>query len=110
MKAEAAARLKEYDVAKEALKVITDRAGYADTYVDNLENDQLLVYILKHKYIELMAENNEDWYDFVRYYKLDKLDASTLGMAISMKHLILPIPKAAIAGNNLLIQNDNYEK
>src|SRR5574344_320352 len=110
MKAEAAARLNDYNTAKQALKVITNRAGYAESYVDNLEDSQLLLYILKHKYIELMAENNEDWFDFVRYYKLDKLDASTLGMAISMKHLILPIPKAALAGNNLLIQNDNYEK
>ena len=67
-------------------------------YVEKL---QLLM-----KYIDLLFENQEEWYDMIRYYKHGDLDITTIRPNIkSDKQLILPIPQSAKAGNNLLIEN-----
>ena len=111
IKAEAEARRGNYAPARTALKAITDRAGYDADYVDGIADADLLLAIFRHKYMELAAENYEEWFDMVRYYVLDGTDftATGLGYTVSMQHLTLPIPEKARSGNNLLKQNPSYE-
>lgn len=110
IRAEAEARQKNYPEARKALKAITDRAGYDAAYTSKIADKDLLLSIFRHKYIELSAENYEEWYDMVRYYKLDGMDFSPNGLNYtqSMRNLNLPIPEQAIGGNRLLKQNPTY--
>lgn len=110
IRAEAEARQKNYSEARNALKAVTDRAGYDVSYTSKIADKDLLLTIFRHKYIELSAENYEEWYDMVRYNKLDGIDFSSNGLNYtqSMKNLNLPIPEQAIGGNRLLKQNPTY--
>ena len=107
IKAEADARMKRFDDARESLNAITTRAGYADGYVDGIVDDDLLPMIFKHKWMELAFENNEEWFDMVRFHTLDGMVIAPVYIA-NDKHLCLPIPRIALAGNNLLVQNPSY--
>ena len=109
IEAEAEARLGNFDKAREAFRTVALRAGYTNEYVDGISNDNFLITLLKHKYVELTCENNEDWFDLIRFTVVDKIDPVQMGMAVSMKRLMLPIPKNAMAGNNMLVQNKGYE-
>lgn len=109
IKAEADARRNQPKEARAALKAITDRAGYDNDYVNTIADKDLLLAIFRHKYMELFAENNEEWYDMVRYSVLDKTDFVGLKYATSMRNLVLPIPSQAISGNNKLEQNPTYQ-
>lgn len=109
IKAEAEARNGRYEAARAALKTVTDRAGYAENYVNTITDSDLLLTIFRHKYLELSAENYEEWYDMVRYSQLDGTDFVNLGYVRSMAHLNLPVPRSALSGNNLLEQNPSYE-
>ncbi|MEJ8739793.1 MULTISPECIES: RagB/SusD family nutrient uptake outer membrane protein [unclassified Phocaeicola] len=107
VKAEAAIRKKvpDFGAAREALRPITDRAGFAAYFVDNLSEKDMLMAVFYQKYLELFGENFEDWFDMVRYNKLDGVDWVAMGYVNSWTKLMLPIPRAAIAGNDLLVQN-----
>ena len=109
IKAEADARRNQPKEARAALKFITDRAGYDENYVNTIADKDLLLAIFRHKYMELFAENNEEWYDMMRYSVLDKTDFVSLKYATSMRNLVLPIPAQAISGNNKLEQNPTYQ-
>lgn len=109
IKAEADARRNQLKEARAALKFITDRAGYDENYANTIADKDLLLAIFRHKYMELFAENNEEWYDMVRYSVLDKTDFVSLKYATSMRNLVLPIPAQAISGNNKLEQNPTYQ-
>lgn len=108
IRAEAEYRMNDFTSAKASLKKITDRAGYLDDYVDNINDSELGLKILQHKYIELNAENYEEWFDMVRFNILDNIDFTELKYIRSYKHKCLPIPYDALAGNNLLVQNPDY--
>ena len=54
------------------------------------------------------AENNEEWFDMVRYNCLDGIDFVSYGYLRSFAHKNLPIPYDALAGNAKLIQNPSY--
>lgn len=108
IKAEAEARLGKYNEARESLKPITDRAGYAADYVYSIPDDELLNKIFDHKYVELCAENYESWYDIVRHYVLDGDDYTAYRYRVKLTHLVLPIPYQAMAGNGALEQNPDY--
>ena len=110
IKAEAEARLGNYTPARTALKAITDRAGYDADYVNTIADSDLLLTIFRHKYMELAAENYEEWFDMVRYSQLDGTDFSATGLnyTMSMQNLVLPIPEQALSGNKLLEQNPSY--
>lgn len=105
IKAEAEARMKNYASAREALKLVTDRAGYDANYVDTISDTSLIEKILEHKYMELFMENYEAWFDMVRYYKLEGKMLLNFANLASGKTLILPIPRIAMSGNKLLVQN-----
>ena len=105
--AEAAIRGNEdYAGARASLKVITDRGGYDEDYVDRLSDGELLELIRQHKLMELVGEVYEDWFDLIRYYKEGDLNIADVKPTVtSDTKLILPIPQPALAGNNLLEQN-----
>lgn len=107
VKAEAAVRKTTPDLgaAREALRPITDRAGFAADFVDKIADKDMLMAVFYQKYLELFGENFEDWFDMVRYNKLDGVDWVAMGYVSAWTKLILPIPRAAIAGNDLLVQN-----
>lgn len=103
---EAAARNGNYQAARESFKKTAIRAGYPAEYVNKIKNDEFLKLIFKHKTLELFSENGEDWFDFVRNYKLKTVDLNEIKSTIkSESQLVLPIPQTALAGNNLLEQN-----
>ena len=107
VKAEAAIRkpAPDFTAAREALRPITDRAGFAADFVDNVADKDMLMTVFYQKYLELFGENFEDWFDMIRYNKLDGTDWVALGYVNSWTRLALPIPRSAIAGNDLLVQN-----
>ena len=106
--AEAEYRANNIPSSRTSLKQITVRAGYPEKYVDQISDKDLLLKIFQHKYIELNAENYEEWFDMVRYNSLDGIDFTKLKYIRSFKHKCLPIPYDALAGNNLLVQNPEY--
>lgn len=108
IRAEAEYRMNDFLSARVSLKKITNRAGYPDDYVENISDSDLALKIFQHKYIELNAENYEEWFDMVRFNILNNIDFTELKYIRSYKHKCLPIPYDALAGNNLLAQNPDY--
>ena len=107
--AEAEARLGNPTAARSALKDILciDRAGYTTAYVDAIPETRLLEMILRHKWMEFVTENSEEWFDLVRYHAWDNYPIAPYYVK-SDRHLILPIPRKALGGNRELKQNPGY--
>lgn len=109
--AEAAVRNGNYAGAKERLSEVLKRYAYDPEEIKALPDDKadLLELVRKHKLIDLVTENQEEWFDMVRYYYEHNLTMTDLtaikSTLVSEKQLLLPIPKAALAGNNLLEKN-----
>ena len=92
--------------ARTSLQTVLDAHVPGVYDVSTIPDNQLLEMIRQHKWIDLLFENQEEWYDMIRYYKHGDLDITTIRPNIkSDKQLILPIPQSAKAGNNLLIEN-----
>lgn len=113
IKAEADARLGKYDDAREMMRPFCDRAGgYDADYVDNIADADVLGAVLKNKLMELSVENGEEWFDLVRYHQKGGFetwkDAEKASLP-AFNQLLLPIPRAAMAGNDALLQNPEYE-
>ena len=86
--------------------VLTNGRTSLDKDVDAVPDNALLEFTRKNKWIELFAENNEEWFDMVRYYKAGDLNITSIkGTITKDNQLILPLPKEALAGNNLLEVN-----
>lgn len=112
IKAEAEARLGNYAEARELIRPFCDRSGYAADYVDRIADSDMLGMILKNKLMELSIESGEEWFDLVRYHQRGGFESwtdSEKAKLPAFNQLILPIPKTAIAGNNLLLQNPDYQ-
>ena len=94
------ARLME---ALERWKYTTDKIN------QQVSANGLLETIRLQKWMEFMAENGEEWYDLIRYYSAGNLTMAQLTAIKSTltneSQFIMPIPRDAIAGNNLLEQN-----
>lgn len=109
--AEAAVRNGNHAGAKERLAEVVARYGYNSDDIRALPDDKsvLLELIRKHKLMDLVTENYEEWFDMVRYYYEHDLSMADLtamkSTLISEKQLLLPIPQTALAGNNLLVPN-----
>lgn len=109
--AEAAIRNGNYSGAKKKLAEVVSRYGYDADNIQALPDDKavLLELVRKHKLMDLVTENYEEWFDMIRYYYEHNLSLSDLtaikGTLISERQLQLPIPQTALAGNHLLIQN-----
>lgn len=93
--------------AQNALNVVRERVNKPS--VDIADKDALLEEIRNEKFLELGAENGEDWFDLVRYYKEGNLDIKDYKAIASDSRLILPFPyKTVVTSNNTLIQNMGY--
>ena len=88
----------DLDAAIGSLNSIRNRAGVEPKELSDLPT--LLEDIRQEKLLELFFENNEPWFDVVRFDVLGNLDASLVKVTLTSKSkFILPIPKQAIAGN-----------
>lgn len=107
IKAEAEARQGEshYADAKDALARVIERAGYDRDYVDAIPDDQLVRTIMQHRFMENFTENMDDYYDQVRALMLDGENFCSNDGCVSLTNtLVAPVPRTALAGNNLLEQ------
>lgn len=112
IRAEAEARLGHYAEARRLLRPLCDRAGYAADYVDKLEDAAITGMILKNKLMELSVENGEEWFDLVRYHLkggFEHWSEQEKAVLPAFNQLILPIPRTALGGNDLLVQNPEYQ-
>lgn len=92
--------------ARQSLQTVLDVHAPGLYDVSTIPDDQLLEMIRQHKWIDLLFENQEEWFDMVRYYKNGDLDITTIRPNIKTdRQLILPIPQSAKAGNKLLETN-----
>lgn len=105
--AEAAVRNGHYGEARGSLiSILTPERTLLEVDVDALADNELLEFTRKNKWIELFSENNEEWFDMVRYYKAGDLNITSVKNSVTQENqLILPMPKDALIGNNLLEQN-----
>jgi len=109
--AEAKARLSGGVDAEAVARVneIRHRAGADLMPIAPATKQELLQAIYKEKFLELVGENGEHWFDIVRYDRLGDLSAVAEKPTVNNANkLIMPMPQTARAGNRLLTQNPGY--
>lgn len=109
--AEAEARQGQYAKARTLLATVIERAGYTEDDVNAIADSDLLGEILKHKLCDMSNENLEEWFDLCRYNRQGGFESWTEDEKAelpSFRRHLLPIPKASIGANNLLVQNPEY--
>ena len=109
--AEAEARLGQYAKARTLLATVIERAGYTEDDVNAIADSDLLGEILKHKLCDMSNENLEEWFDLCRYNRQGGFESWTEDEKAelpSFRRNLLPIPKASMGANNLLVQNPEY--
>ena len=109
--AEAEARQGEYEKARTLLATVISRAGYTEDDVNAIADSDLLGEILKHKLCDMSNENLEEWFDLCRYKRQGGFESWTEDEKAelpSFRRYLLPIPKASMGANNLLVQNPEY--
>ena len=109
--AEAEARLGQYAKARTLLATVIERAGYTEDDVNAITDSNLLGEILKHKLCDMSNENLEEWFDLCRYNRQGGFESWTEDEKAelpSFRRYLLPIPKASMGANNLLVQNPEY--
>lgn len=109
--AEAEARQGQYAKARTLLATVIERAGYTEDDVNAIADSDLLGEILKHKLCDMSNENLEEWFDLCRYKRQGGFESWTEDEKAelpSFRRYLLPIPKASIGANNLLVQNPEY--
>lgn len=109
--AEAEARQGQYAKARTLLATVIERAGYSEDDVNAIADSDLLGEILKHKLCDMSNENLEEWFDLCRYNRQGGFESWTEDEKAelpSFRRYLLPIPKASMGANNLLVQNPEY--
>lgn len=109
--AEAEARQGQYAKARTLLATVIERAGYTEDDVNAIADSDLLGEILKHKLCDMSNENLEEWFDLCRYNRKGGFESWTEDEKTelpSFRRHLLPIPKASMGANNLLVQNPEY--
>ena len=109
--AEAEARQGEYEKARTLLATVISRAGYTEDDVNAISDSDLLGEILKHKLCDMSNENLEEWFDLCRYDRKGGFESWTeyeKAELPSFRRYLLPIPKASMGANSLLVQNPEY--
>lgn len=109
--AEAEARQGEYGKARTLLATVISRAGYTEDDVNAISDSDLLGEILKHKLCDMSNENLEEWFDLCRYDRKGGFESWTEDEKAelpSFRRYLLPIPKASMGANSLLVQNPEY--
>ena len=110
--AEAEARQGQYAKARTLLATVIERAGYTEDDVNAIADSDLLGEILKHKLCDMSNENLEEWFDLCRYNRQGGFESWTEDEKAelpSFRRYLLPIPKASMGANNLLVHNTEYE-
>ena len=108
---EAEARQGEYGKARTLLATVISRAGYTEDDVNAISDSDLLGEILKHKLCDMSNENLEEWFDLCRYNRKGGFESWTEDEKAelpSFRRYLLPIPKASMGANSLLVQNPEY--
>ena len=109
--AEVEARQGQYAKARTLLATVIERAGYTEDDVNAIADSDLLGEILKHKLCDMSNENLEEWFDLCRYNRQGGFESWTEDEKAelpSFRRYLLPIPKASMGANNLLVQNPEY--
>lgn len=109
--AEAEARQGQYAKARTLLATVIERAGYTEDDVNAIADSDLLGEILKHKLCDMSNENLEEWFDLCCYNRQGGFESWTEDEKAelpSFRRNLLPIPKASMGANNLLVQNPEY--
>lgn len=109
--AEAEARQGQYAKARTLLATVIERAGYTEDDVNAIADSDLLGEILKHKLCDMSNENLEEWFDLCRYNRQGGFESWTEDEKAelpSFRRHLLPIPKASMGANKLLVQNPEY--
>lgn len=109
--AEAEARQGQYAKARTLLATVIERVGYTEDDVNAIADSDLLGEILKHKLCDMSNENLEEWFDLCRYNRQGGFESWTEDEKAelpSFRRHLLPIPKASMGANNLLVQNPEY--
>ena len=109
--AEAEARQGQYAKARTLLTTVIERAGYTEDDVNAIADSDLLGEILKHKLCDMSNENLEEWFDLCRYDRKGGFESWTEDEKAelpSFRRYLLPIPKASMGANSLLVQNPEY--
>ena len=109
--AEAEARQGQYAKARTLLATVIERAGYTEDDVNAIADSDLLGEILKHKLCDMSNENLEEWFDLCRYNRKGGFESWTEDEKAelpSFRRYLLPIPKASMGANSLLVQNPEY--
>lgn len=109
--AEAEARQGQYAKARTLLATVIERAEYTEDDVNAIADSDLLGEILKHKLCDMSNENLEEWFDLCRYNRQGGFESWTEDEKAelpSFRRYLLPIPKASMGANNLLVQNPEY--
>ena len=109
--AEAEARQGQYAKARTLLATVIERAGYTEDDVNAIADSDLLGEILKHKLCDMSNENLEEWFDLCRYNRQGGFESWTEDEKAelpSFRRYLLPIPKASMGANSLLVQNPEY--
>ena len=109
--AEAEARQGQYAKARTLLTTVIERAGYTEDDVNAIADSDLLGEILKHKLCDMSNENLEEWFDLCRYNRKGGFESWTEDEKAelpSFRRYLLPIPKASMGANSLLVQNPEY--
>ena len=109
--AEAEARQGQYAKARTLLATVIERAGYTEDDVNAIADSDLLGEILKHKLCDMSNENLEEWFDLCRYKRKGGFESWTEDEKAelpSFRRYLLPIPKASMGANSLLVQNSEY--
>lgn len=109
--AEAEARQGQYAKARTFLATVIERAGYTEDDVNAIADSDLLGEILKHKLCDMSNENLEEWFDLCRYNRQGGFESWTEDEKAelpSFRRYLLPIPKASMGANKLLVQNPEY--
>ena len=109
--AEAEARQGEYEKARTLLATVISRASYTEDDVNAISDSDLLGEILKHKLCDMSNENLEEWFDLCRYNRKGGFESWTEDEKAelpSFRRNLLPIPKASMGANSLLVQNPEY--
>ena len=109
--AEAEARQGEYEKARTLLATVISRAGYTEDDVNAISDSDLLGEILKHKLCDMSNEDLEEWFDLCRYNRKGGFESWTEDEKAelpSFRRYLLPIPKASMGANSLLVQNPEY--
>jgi len=106
IRAEARTNLGNINGAQEDLNIIRNRAGLDNTTAST--PSELLIAILKERYVELFTEHGHRWFDLKRMGFADDI-LSPIKEHWQTTDILLPIPETELQMNsNLKPQNSGY--